>query len=261
MTRPTAGGVTFGGEAYYSSIPIVSGIADDFSVLPANRKLNAGISASGVTVSVLDLNTTFYFSQGAGNFSETDQSSSFFSATFVGMSSGTWSYTQPSFNGALTSGHTYVVTSSATDNVGNVQTSISSQTFVFDSSGPALGIVTPVNSVSVNNLTIITGTARDYPIAPKRVGMSRVDLQIIDLGDDQALGGVGANADRYWDGVSTFTAIVSTTPISISGQGQVTWSYDNPDNIWEDGHTYQVRATPVDALEQCGCDINVTIHF
>ncbi len=252
VTQPTAGGVTFGGDAYYSSIPILSGIADDFSMLPANRKLNAGVGAGGVKVSVLDLNTSFYFSQGAGNFSETDETNSFFAGTFVGMSSGTWSYTHPSFNGALTSGHTYVVKSSATDNVGNVQTVISSQTFVFDSSAPASGIVTPVNSVSLNSLTIISGTARDYPITLKRVGMSRIDLQIIDLGDDQVLGGVGANADRYWDGVSTFTTTLSTMPISISGQGQVTWSYDNPDNMWEDGHTYLIRATPVDALNNAG---------
>src|SRR6185503_18251996 len=76
----------------------------------------------------------------------------------------------------------------------------------------------------------------------------RVDLQIVDLGDDQVFGGAGANADQFWDGVSSFTLTSSTTGISATGQAQTPWGYDNPDNMWLAGHTYQIRATAVDAL-------------
>ncbi|MCB4756877.1 MAG: Ig-like domain repeat protein, partial [Elusimicrobia bacterium] len=248
VTRPAAGGVLYGSEPYYSLFSSMTGLADDFLMLPANCNLNAGIGSSGVKVSIKDNDTGQYWKQGSSNFSETDESASFFSATFVGQSSGTWAYAPAGFNAALTHGHTYVVRSSATDIVSNVQVNISSEVFVFDSSGPVTAISVPATGVSRKTLVEITGTARDYPITLKRVGMAKVDLQIIDLGNDHALGGAGSNADRYWDGASTFSVTSSSLTISISGQGQVTWSYDNPDNMWEYGHTYYIRATAYDTL-------------
>ncbi len=248
VTRPPAAGVIFSNEAYYRSLSTVSGTADDFTMLPAGRNLNAGIGSANVKVSIKDLNTTSYWKQSNTDFSESDEGNSWVSATFVGTSSGTWSYSGTNFNAALTNGHTYVVKSSATDLISNVQTSVSSNVFVFDSSAPMAGIVVP-SAVSLNSLTQITGTARDYPFAGalKRVGMDHVEIQIIDLGDDQAIGGAGGNADTYWD-TSSFAAPSATVTVNISGQGLVTWTYDNPDSIWQEGHTYRVHVTPFDGV-------------
>ncbi|MFN0117549.1 MAG: hypothetical protein ACKVQC_04550, partial [Elusimicrobiota bacterium] len=248
VTRPLSGGVIYSAEPYYSSLATLSGTADDISTLPLAHNLNAGIGSTGVKVSIYNQDTGFYWAQGAANFSEADISSSFVNATFTGTSSGTWSYAGTGFNAALTHGHTYVVRSSATDLISNVQVVISSQVFVFDSSAPIVSLVLPAHSVSRNSLTQITGTARDYPIVLKRVGMSSIQLQIIDLGNNHAIGGSGANQDTYWDGVSTFTTTSSTVSISISGQGAVTWSYDNPDDMLQSGHTYRMVATALDAL-------------
>ena len=248
ITQPMANAVFFGGEAYYSSLATISGTADDYTMLPLTHNLNAGVGPTGVKTSILDRDTSFYWKQGTVDFSETDDASSWFSAAFSGTSSGTWAYSPAGYNAALTSGHTYVVRSSGTDLISNIQVNISSQVFVFDSSAPVAVISVPATGVSRNSLTQITGTARDYPITMKRVGMAQVALQIVDLGDDQTVGGAGSNADTYWDGVSTFTTTSSTITINISGQGQVTWSYDNPDGIWQDGHTYLLRATASDAL-------------
>ncbi|HOW38802.1 MAG TPA: hypothetical protein PLZ76_07825, partial [Bacillota bacterium] len=200
--------------------------------------------------SVRDDTTGFYWKEATLNFSEADEPPSFYSAEFIGTSSGTWSYSPAGFNAALINGHTYIVKSSATDQVGNFQVTVATQSFIFDSSGPMTVVTIPASGVSKNSLTSIEGTARDYPITGglNKVGMARVDLQILDLGNDHQIGGVGNNEDRYYDGSSTFSVTSSTMVINISGTGEVPWQYDNPDNLWEDGHTYLVRANAFDAL-------------
>ncbi|OVE76474.1 hypothetical protein BVX98_05985, partial [bacterium F11] len=250
LTRPIEDAVFYGGEPYYSSLPIISGTADDFTFLPANANLNAGIAPTGVKVSIYSHQLDLYWKETPPGFTEADEGNSYFTVTFVGSSSGTWTYGPAGFNAALTDGTTYVIKSSATDLVTNTQVVLSTQIFVFDSSGPVTLMQTPLDGVDLKVLTIISGTAQDYPLSPlQRVGMDRVELQIIDLGEDHAFGGSGADEDRYWvHGGSSFTTNSTTHPIYISGQGNLDWSYDNPDGMWEDGHTYHIRATAIDAL-------------
>jgi hypothetical protein len=261
VTRPQQGGVVVGTAAYYSSFSSMTGTADDYTFLPASRQLNAGLASTAVRVSIKDAVTGSYWHLGNQSFTETDEPASFNNATFVGASSGTWAYSPTGLASALTSlqGHTFIIKSSGTDTVGNVQATTSSQELVFDSSSPVIGIILPAAEISTNTLVLISGTARDLPATLKRVGMAHVDLQIIDLGADTVDGG---GDDLYWDdGSSTFSGTPSTTSITVVGQVQVNWSYSIADTAWTSGHRYRIRSTAYDALQNKSSQASVRFVF
>ncbi|TPW18338.1 MAG: hypothetical protein FD129_6 [bacterium] len=141
------------------------------------RDFQSGIKASSVVVSLEDY-TTAATCNGSVRINRcwwngtlwVDQTAAIFStATFVGDSSGTWTYAVPP--GALIDLRDYKVSAfAARDAAGNVQRNVTTNTFSSDFSAPISTITVPVHGSSPEALPQITGTASDVGAA----GMNRV---------------------------------------------------------------------------------------
>ncbi|MBI3299704.1 MAG: hypothetical protein HYZ75_16175, partial [Elusimicrobia bacterium] len=89
-----------------------------------------------------------------------DQTAAIFStATFIGDSSGTWTYNL--MGGALFDLRTYKVSAYAKDYAGNIQNNVTTNTFTADFSAPVSTITAPLNGTSPESLPQVVGTAQD----------------------------------------------------------------------------------------------------
>src|SRR5439155_19301162 len=113
VQKPTSS-ITSPAPGYITSWTSVSGLANDQIGSPANP---AGIYSSSVTVAIQKVGSNWWNGASFGSAGPL-----YSSATFVGASSGTWSYTLPAnLQAALVSGTTYFIVSRSTDIAGNVE--------------------------------------------------------------------------------------------------------------------------------------------
>jgi hypothetical protein len=131
----------------YSSLATISGtLNDDVS----------GVSA--VVVSILDVDAAggAKFFNGASFSSSGEQWLSVLPANVFASS---WVFT----NGALafTTQHHYIVKSSATDGIGNVQTAAGQSQFLYDTDPPLSAVTNPANLITYTDSKILIGTAAD----------------------------------------------------------------------------------------------------
>ena len=135
------------------------------------------------------------------------------------VASGTvnWDYTLPS----LQDGTAYEVKARAHDKAGNVS-SVFTQSFVFDTTGPTVtieGVPTFVNS-----LTALSGSADDSSLGV----VDRVQIQL-----------VNTDEDTYWNG-NDWTSGATW----LDAVGAVTWGYDLPS--LQNGIAYRFSAKAID---------------
>jgi hypothetical protein len=194
-------------------------------------------SASDATSGVASVAVTIQ-QQGTGNYWN---GSSFGSATPVSLAAtGTTSWSLSFAAANFTTDGTYVVTSTATDNAGLVQTSAASNTFVVDKTNPAAAITFPVanGNYSTTGWTgTITGTASD---ATSGVTTVQYAVQL----------GTG----NYWNG----TTFGSATPFFINASGTTSWSASfAAANFTVDG-SYTVYAKSTDAATNVSTTVSTT---
>ncbi len=138
----------------------------------------------------------------------------FVAATITG---GTWSYPF----GAL-EGESYVVTSRATDLAGNVETTLGSATFLFDSIAPA-STPTTSGAQTAATYTSLQGTAAD---ASSGVIGVMITIRWV-------------NTNQFWNG-TTFVAGATFLPAG----GTTSWSYAFAP---QGGQTYEIQSRATDA--------------
>ncbi|MCR4294389.1 MAG: hypothetical protein NUW21_02555, partial [Elusimicrobia bacterium] len=118
------------------------------------RDFEAGILASSVTVAIAEVVVSTTWWDGSAFTSPVPVWST---ATFVGSSSGTWTFALPP--GALTSTKVYKVVARAKDRAGNLDLVTSTNTFIYDAAAPVAYATAPVGFNS--GISAIYGTARD----------------------------------------------------------------------------------------------------
>ncbi|MFH1784085.1 MAG: DUF2341 domain-containing protein [bacterium] len=135
--------------------------------------------------------------------------------TATGTTSWTYSYT-PDADG------TYLFQSRATDAVTNVETAGAGNTVSYDTTAPSSTVTAPADSVNLNALTEVTGTASDA-IA----GVNKVEVSIQKVSDS-----------TYWDGDSWEVA-----QTWLTATGTMSWTYTWTPSVDDENYTVQSRAT------------------
>ena len=222
-TTPPTSTITFpvDGSSYNASgwTGSITGAADD----------NAGGSGvQKVDVQVVD-NTASTHWNGSSFVSGT---SGFVTAT--GTTS--WSLSLASSN--LTSGDSYTVTSKATDNASNVESSPPTASFEYDTAAPSSTITFPADGSSYNaagwdagcTTTGVCGTASDTGGS----GLAFVGVRIHDTTNDTYWDGSG------WSGTSSSFNATSTT------DSYAHWSYAFAHTNLTNGHSYTVTSRAID---------------
>ncbi len=205
-----------------------------------------------------------------------------------------WTYTNAFLN--FTSQHHYVVVSTATDNVGNVQNITGSSEFLFDSDPPTSGVSLPLNLITYTNQQTLVGTAQDpnftsgiagggsgvYPGASPTWQKGQVQVAVYQDTVSYLSGGpialpLPANAPGYfWNG-STWVAN-SGTPIWLGTQytdalGHWTYGATGNGNLvctstsvpcWNANYTYATWSRAIDNAgnaQGTGNSISAGPHF
>ena len=206
-------------------------VSDDFSgVDPANVLVQISSVAGG---------TTWYW-QGAGP-GTWGTSPANLSATFVGASSGTWTYYDTKIGSQWVSGSTYTIFVHSLDRATNVEVAGSTTTFLYDTQTAAPVVLIPNNGGFTSGagyffgpntpLPTISGTAADVPVNAWS-GLKNVQVRIRDQSQSE-----------YWTG-SGWTATVETW--NVAGGGAGSWTYAEPGTGWQDGVKYQVDDRSLD---------------
>ncbi|MFI5360913.1 MAG: right-handed parallel beta-helix repeat-containing protein, partial [Elusimicrobiota bacterium] len=196
--------------AYLDVLGVISGTAQAYS----------GAFVSTMNVSVQDLSTNLYWS--GSSFVLAAQYYS--TAVFSGASSGTW--TIPTGGLTLASGTSYQIQSRATDSSGQVQVSVSSVEFTYDTTAPTLSIESPVNGSFLMSFPTLSGTAAD-PIS----GVVQAQVQISS----------SPNYNTCWNGSAW-----GTCPNLLSAAGTAVWTYTSVPSALVAGSTYVVSAIAID---------------
>jgi hypothetical protein len=240
------------------SLSVISGTSYD-----------ATSGAGNVNMSVKDLNggANPYF-KGSG-FSNATEYWITISSQGVGGQSVTWSYNQTSLFQALQDGHSYQVRVYGTDNIGNVETNISSNTFVFDVTNPTSVVtgayaqtnnapvtyatVPSLSGAQLQNIEYINGTAVDPSIIGCS-GVSEVDYCIIM--ESHTINGTYEDGTphpgidwQYDESASTWTLYTGPSNIhwmpatapTAYGQSQVAWQSKDMRPYWISGRWYIVK--------------------
>jgi len=157
FTTPTSQ-VTFpSNNSFLSGVSALQGMADDsvenIQSWTSPRNFESGINSDGVEVSLMRLSDEKWW-DGVGFNSA---SRVWNKASFVGVSSGTWTYNLPPT--AITDGTTYYAISRAVDIVGNIQTVYTTNFFTGDTTRPVSISTYPTGNVE--NVNSIGGTASD----------------------------------------------------------------------------------------------------
>ena len=223
---PPTSAITSPAAAYVNSLAVVAGTAQAYN----------GATVSNIAISARRLADNIYWN-GASFASAIPV---FLSGTFVGASSGTWSYISGSLGSALASGTSYQIQSQATDSYAQTQVAVSAIVFTYDTSIPTVGITSPISQAgdreSLASLAAIAGTAFDP------VGGS---LAVVQLRVRNETGPV------YWNPVSNafdIAAAASETAWfnAVSGSQYAAWTSTTnnltPDFTGLDGSTFTVTA-------------------
>src|SRR5204862_7056362 len=111
--------------------------------------------------------------------------------------------------------------------------------FTFDTTAPAVAVVSPANNGFTNAVTAIAGTSSDAT-----AGVTGVTLTLQKHG----------NANGYWHG-SSFTGTSGTATVfaaSNTGTAFSTWSTNVSSVTFADGQQYDVDMTSTDAAANAG---------
>ncbi|MBI4400312.1 MAG: hypothetical protein HY581_01625, partial [Nitrospirae bacterium] len=140
----------------------------------------------------------------------------------------------------------YYIVARSSDFAGNVQSEfnipVSSLSFSYDIVAPTSFVTSIASTSFYRNITQISGTATDTNMVSL---LSRVEIEIKNFGNDNAEGGVGGNADTYWDGDDFGAAVSSYNAVSFVGGSSGTWSY----NIggWTNSRKYKASVRALDS--------------
>ena len=203
----------------------------------------ATANATGSSLSTVDVS----IQQGSGGcWSGSGNTFTASCPNYVGVTSGTtsWSLRLPTTN--LTSGDTYSVTAQALDSVGNVGTSTSS-TFTYNNTPPSVAVTYPVNTTTygANWSGSISGTA-----TANATGSS---LSTVDVSIQQGSGGC-------WSGSgNTFTASCPNY-VGVTS-GTTSWSLTLPTTDLTSGDTYSVTAQATDSYANVGTSTSSTFTY
>ncbi|MBI4060129.1 MAG: hypothetical protein HY403_01735, partial [Elusimicrobia bacterium] len=206
------------------TLSIISGTAeDDFSGLnPSDVKLRITDSVDNV----LDNGNDQYWT-GAAWGAESERT-----ASFLGESSGTWSYTDASLSGAWTSGRLYRLFTYSRDRAQNYELPGSTITFLFDTATSVPVTTQPVAGAEHGPLKTIptfAGTAADSP-AHDYAQLTQVQLRVR-----------RSSNGEYWSG-GGWTSTEDTW--NVAG-GTGTWSYPMVTPL-EDATQYELNVRSLD---------------
>ena len=134
--------------------------------------------------------------------------------------SGTTSWYKSTGHPTWTTSKVYIINSTATDRVGNLQTSVHSHTFTFDTNAPTGSISIPTNPW-YKTMTNITGTASD-------TGGSSLSLSRISI--------YNSTGGKYYTGTAW-----SGSLSWITATGTTTWYKGSGLPPWTNGSTYVVN--------------------
>ncbi|MFA6004375.1 MAG: hypothetical protein WC881_09935, partial [Elusimicrobiota bacterium] len=230
------------GYAGVGQIVVQGRAVDGFCTTVSCVGQDAGIAPSSVTVTVERV-VDHKFWDGDGFDADAPAWST---ATFVGVSSGVWSYVLPAW--ALTDLLTYKVTSRARDRANNQQQiNLTTNTFTADFSAPVSKVTIPLHGQTYQTMPQVQGTALDVGVA----GVSRVFLAYYRTSGIKGWWSKSAKdfilpdaltppeapgaASDYWVEASTDNAV----PVNWYATGVST-----PD--WKTAETYQVLSAAVD---------------
>jgi len=214
------------------------------------RDFQSGIGIDSVTISIQDLTfpTTFW----NGTAWVDNPTPIYSTATFVGDSSGTWSYAFPSLY--LTSPRQYKVRVRVADRAGNQtpddDSFIYESTFVYDISAPDSRVTFPAGPQG--GMSSITGTANDA--APGELENSGDDI-LVSIYEEASDCTGSCNPGKYWHGDAWRAGelwLASGTVTGKVGGGACTsgdiceWSFDAGLVSWDNRSTYTVTARALD---------------
>jgi len=155
-----------------------------------------------------------------------------------------WSYGDPP---TITwqSGHEYWITPRGTDNADNTETSLSTSTFIFDSSEPDSLVSVPGEGSYKKSLTEISGTAEDKPTDAGLVNAELKDVWI-------RIRDVTSDPDEWWTGTAWSTTTIKYDQVD----GTSSWTYSFNDNNWKTGHEYWINVKAYDNVPNEEVDIS-----
>ncbi len=187
----------------------------------------AGLSVASVALSIENTSAATYWTGASWTTTAT---------SVVADGTGNWTYPLPST--ALTSGATYTLRATVTDNLGN--TSTTAVTWTYSTTPPAVAITSPVGGTSygANWTGTITGTAGAAATSVK------VSVQ-------------NSTTGLWWNG-SAFSATAATLlPVS----GSSSWTYPLPASALSTGSSYVIAANVTDAAGNAGTSGGTTFAF
>ncbi|MBI4424386.1 MAG: hypothetical protein HY554_11690, partial [Elusimicrobia bacterium] len=197
---------------------------------PAGRTFESGILPSSVTIALQEMFGSNPYWDGSGFNSAVPVWST---ASYVGESSGTWTYLLPP--GKLTSPRTYKLTSRASDRAGNLQTAVSTVSFIYDVTAPVAVATAPAGTVP--SITTLYGTVRDE--APGALDVVYVRIQETECSDPVG----GCHFNEYWNGYAWQPGevwLASGTIVSLVSDTTYTWRMDTASVFWNNMSTFTV---------------------
>jgi hypothetical protein len=147
-----------------------------------------------------------------------------------------WSYSGTPQAGALTSGVTYTVHARATDNAGNLQTTVASNTFTFNLTGLVSTITFPANGAIYNTAgwtNSITGTAN--AATGQTVSSEKVSIQRL-------------SDNLYWTGSAFSSPSEVLLGATNTGTNFSTWSFSFSSANLTSDVSYTVHAVATDTV-------------
>ncbi|MEK6688659.1 MAG: hypothetical protein AABZ01_09405, partial [Gemmatimonadota bacterium] len=245
LTTPAASITAPANNSFMSAVTVLSGTAEDryCKLVPdscpgaGGRNYEAGIASTGTEISIKQMTDGMWWDGGGFNSATRIWST----GTFVGASSGVWTYNLP--GAGLSNNTTYYVVARVRDLAGNLDNAYSTSYVTVDGTNPSSLANSP--SGSQNNVTVISGTAQDA--SPGELAATGTVLLKI-----KKLAGSDITV-RYWDNVlgawgpDAGPAIFFSTGIASSVTGQpAVWSYATTQIPWYNDNDYHVTARAVD---------------
>ena len=150
---------------------------------------------------------------------------------------------------AVTHGNYYIIQSSGTDAIGNIDTVDGRSRWLYDNVPPVSAVTSPIDGSQPVDPTDIRGTIDDTngdPSTPYS-GIAQVWVQILrDPNNDGSNPNAPDGGDFYWNG-STWVASATFVPVTAFDQNLGTWIYNWPDiTKWVHGQSYYARSKTVD---------------
>ncbi|MEK7425814.1 MAG: hypothetical protein AAB131_18480, partial [Actinomycetota bacterium] len=264
----TASTVPTNGEAY-------NGIAAHSRLIPPLRGTSsdatAGIATVRLSIQSVDDVGSPCFVIGVGF---TGSCPTWQDVTGLFVSSWTFNTASLKFSG----GHRYIVTSSGTDVIGNTQTSVVSNTFLYDSTAPVSSLTTPVNGETYQVDKIVEGASSD-PGGANGSGVKAVagwqlgKVQILVMRDEvnpnmtgaYGVAGCDAGSDYLWDGNAWVLATAATCPggatplwVNVNTQfNDTAWEDSSLNNKWVKGRKYVLWTRAIDNAGNTQADVNI----